>query len=313
MNEIYHRPVLLAEVVRYLSLREGLIIVDATLGGGGHAEAILDGIKPTGILIGIDKDIAAINAARNTLARFSQQVFFVNDDFGNLLQILKGLERPKIDGILFDLGVSSHQLDNAARGFSYQVDVPLDMRMDTSQVVTAADIISSYSKRDLTRIFSRYGEEKWSSRIAGFIVSERERRPIATTFELVEIIKEAIPASARRTGGHPARRVFQALRIETNAELSVLRGAIMDASELLSGGGRMLVISYHSLEDRIVKNSFRELSRGCTCPPKAPICTCGREPMFEVLTRKPIEASKEEVDGNPRARSAKLRVIEKLK
>lgn len=312
MNSHFHIPVLLAEVVEYLSPHNGAIIVDATLGGGGHAEAILNRIGPNGKLIGIDQDITAIETARIRLRKFSQQAFFVNDNFANLASILKERGISGTDGIVIDLGVSSEQLDKASRGFSYQEDAELDMRMSDRQEVSAADIIARYSKQELTRIFREFGEEKWASRIADFIVTERERKPITTTLGLVEVIKDAIPASARRRGGHPARRVFQALRIEVNAELESLRTVLAQAAEHLLIGGRLLVISYQSLEDRIVKTCFRKLSQGCICPATAPVCTCGNTVRFRILTKRPITPGAAEVDDNPRSRSAKLRVLERI-
>jgi 16S rRNA (cytosine1402-N4)-methyltransferase len=274
--------------------------------------AILDRIGPNGRLIGIDQDIRAIEAAQIKLQRFSQQAFFVNDNFVNLASILRERGISGTDGIVIDLGVSSEQLDNAVRGFSYQEDDALDMRMDQKKQMTAADIIADYSKQDLTKIFREYGEEKWASRIAEFIVIERERKPIKTASDLVSIIKDAIPASARRKGGHPARRVFQALRIEVNAELDSLKKVLDEAAGCLKIGGRLLVISYHSIEDRIVKDRFRELSQGCTCPASVPVCTCGKTVDFKILTKRPITPSVLEVAQNPRSRSAKLRALEKI-
>ena len=315
--EYRHTPVLLAEVTQQLSPHPGSIIVDCTLGGAGHAKRLLDLIAPTGILVGIDQDEAALDAADITL-RLGQQippenVVLLRGNFGDLDELLVEARVPYVDGFLFDLGVSSPQLDVPERGFSYNEDAPLDMRMDPGhQTLTAAEVIATYSEADLARIIREYGEERWASRIASFIVAARDRRPVTTTFELVDVIKAAVPAAARREGPHPARRTFQALRIEVNGELDVLRRALDTSVRWLASGGRVAVISYHSLEDRIVKSAFAEYARGCTCPPDLPVCTCGHEPVLRVLTRRAIVPTADEVGGNPRARSAKLRVAEKV-
>lgn len=310
--EYRHTPVLLAEVTQQLQLHDGSIIVDCTLGGAGHAKRIAELIAPTGILVGIDQDDAALTAARDTLP-LGQQVILLKGNFGELDALLIQATIPYADGFLFDLGVSSPQLDVGGRGFTYQEDVALDMRMDdsTSQP-TAADIINTYSESDLTRIIREYGEERWASRIAAFIVAARGRHPLTSTGELVELIKNAIPAAARRTGPHPARRTFQALRIEVNHELDVLQQGLESAIKWLRPGGRIAVISYHSLEERVVKRLFGELSQGCTCPPDLPICRCEHTPVLRIVTKKPVAPTAAEIDGNPRARSAKLRVAEKL-
>jgi len=309
--EYRHTPVLLTEVTQQLQLHDGSIIVDCTLGGAGHAKRIAELIAPTGILVGIDQDDAALTAARDTLP-LGQQVILLKGNFAQLDDLLIQATIPYVDGFLFDLGVSSPQLDVGGRGFTYQEDVPLDMRMDdsTSQP-TAADIINTYSEADLTRIIREYGEERWASRIAAFIVAARGRHPLTTTGELVELIKNAIPAAARRTGPHPARRTFQALRIEVNHELEVLQQGLESAIKWLRPGGRIAVISYHSLEERVVKRLFGELSQGCTCPPDLPVCRCEHEPVLRIITKKPVVPTAAEIDGNPRARSARLRVAEK--
>lgn len=310
--EYRHKPVLLAEVTKHLSLHPGSIVVDCTLGGAGHAKRIHDLIAPTGFLVGIDQDDAALVAAADAL-RLGQQGILLKGDFGELDTLLSEAGLAYADAFLFDLGVSSPQLDFAERGFSYHADASLDMRMNPAGGgSTAADVVDSYSESELTRILREYGEERWASRIAAFIVAARARRPIRTTGELVEIVKAAIPASARRTGPHPARRTFQALRIEVNHELEKLDGALRSAVRWLSSGGRIVVISYHSLEDRIVKNVFAELSRGCVCPPDLPVCRCGMKPVLHVVTKKAVVPSAEEIEANARARSAKLRAAEKV-
>lgn len=310
--EYRHTPVLLAEVTQQLSLHDGSIIVDCTLGGAGHAKRIAELIAPTGILVGIDQDDAALTAAADAL-RLGQQAVLIKGNFGDLDELLVQARIPYADGFLFDLGVSSPQLDVRGRGFSYHEDVPLDMRMDPSSTQpTAAAIIDSYSEADLARIIRDYGEERWATRIAAFIVAARARHPIETTAELVDVVKAAIPASARREGPHPARRTFQALRIEVNGELDVLERGLRAAVNWLAPGGRIAVISYHSLEDRIVKRIFTENSQGCVCPPDLPVCRCGKTPVLRIVTRKPVAPTTAEIEANPRARSAKLRVAEKL-
>jgi 16S rRNA (cytosine1402-N4)-methyltransferase len=310
--EYRHSPVLLAEVLQQLRLQPGSIAVDCTLGGAGHARRIADSIAPTGTLVGIDQDDAALIAATDTL-RLGQQTILLKGNFGDLDRLLVEAAIPYADAILFDLGVSSPQLDIPERGFSYKHDAPLDMRMDPgSGGPTAADVVAQYSQSELTRVIGEFGEERWASRIAEFIVAARGRRPIATTFDLVQVIKDAVPASARRGGPHPARRTFQALRIEVNRELEVLEGALRASVRWLAPDGRVAVIAYHSLEDRVVKTVFNELARGCTCPPDLPICVCGRVPVLRIVTRKAIVPSVEEIVSNPRARSAKLRVAKRV-
>ena len=311
--EYRHTPVLLAEVTQHLSLHPGSTIVDCTLGGAGHAKRIAELIAPTGTLVGIDQDDAALSAAADTL-RLGQQAVLIKGNFGDLDDLLVQAGVPYADGFLFDLGVSSPQLDVRGRGFSYHEDVPLDMRMDASSTQpTAAAVINTYSEDDLARILRDYGEERWATRIAEFIVAARARHPVETTGALVDIIKAAIPAAARREGPHPARRTFQALRIGVNGELSVLERGLRAAIRWLAPGGRIAVISYHSLEDRITKRIFAEHAQGCECPPGLPVCRCGRSPVLRIITRKPVVPTAAEIEENPRARSAKLRVAEKLK
>ncbi len=310
--EYRHTPVLLAEVTQQLSLQPGSIAVDCTLGGAGHARRIQDSIGPTGILVGIDQDDAALDAARSTL-RLGQQTILLKGNFADLDELLLQARIPYADAFLFDLGVSSPQLDVPERGFAYQVDAPLDMRMDPArQTPTAADVVATYSEEELTRVLREFGEERWASRIAAFIVAARGPHPLTTTGQLVDVVKAAIPASARREGPHPAKRTFQALRIEVNRELFVLDEGLRSAARWLRPRGRVAVISYHSLEDRIAKQVFLELSQGCTCDPGLPVCTCGHVPVFRIVTKRPITASDDEVERNPRARSAKLRVAERV-
>ncbi|MDR3685709.1 MAG: 16S rRNA (cytosine(1402)-N(4))-methyltransferase RsmH [Coriobacteriia bacterium] len=315
--EYRHTPVLLAEVTQQLSPHPGSIIVDCTLGGAGHAKRLLQLVVPGGLLVGIDQDDAALTAAEITL-RLGQQIppesiKLLKGNFGELDSLLMEAGVPYVDGFLFDLGVSSPQLDFPERGFSYREDAPLDMRMDPGhQTLTAAEVIATYDVADLTRIIRDFGEEKWAARIATFIGEKRARQPIETTRQLVEVIKAAVPAAARREGGHPAKRTFQALRIEINDELDVLKTGLDAAIRWLAPSGRIAVISYHSLEDRITKQTFVEFSQGCTCPPGLPVCTCGHEPVLRNLTRRAILPTPQEIEENPRARSAKLRVAEKL-
>jgi 16S rRNA (cytosine1402-N4)-methyltransferase len=311
-TEYRHTPVLLAEVTHYLSLRPGSIVVDCTLGGAGHASEIARSIAPDGLLVGIDQDDAALAAAADAL-RLGQQTILLKGNFGDLDTLLADSRIPYVDGFLFDLGVSSPQLDVPERGFSYHGDAPLDMRMDPAAGgITAADVVNSYQESDLARVIREYGEERWASRIAAFVVAARARRPVTTTSQLVDIIKSAVPAAARKDGPHPARRTFQALRIDVNHELDVLDTALEAAVRWLAPGGRVVVISYHSLEDRTVKQAFARLSQTCTCPPDLPVCVCGATPVVRVLTRRAVTPSAEELERNPRSRSAKLRAAEKL-
>lgn len=302
------------EVLEGLKIKPGGVYVDCTLGGAGHSEAILKelGTAPGGRLVALDQDPAAINAARERLASFGDSAVLVRSNFVKLIETLTSLDLTQVDGVLFDLGVSSHQLDNPARGFSYQYDAPLDMRMDPGQAVTARDLVNNLPVAQLAKIIKEYGEERWSARIAGFIGQEREVIPIETTGQLVEIIKKAVPAGARRQGPHPAKRTFQALRIALNHELEILEGAVLDAVQVLKPGGRICVLTFHSLEDRIIKDLFRRLASPCSCPRDFPVCVCAKEKKLKIVTTKPVVASQAELAGNPRARSAKLRVAEKI-
>ncbi|NLA59298.1 MAG: 16S rRNA (cytosine(1402)-N(4))-methyltransferase RsmH [Firmicutes bacterium] len=310
--EYHHVPVLANEVIERLLWRRDGVYVDATVGGGGHARLLLEHAGPEARLVAIDQDPRALKAARKALSDRAAQVVFIHSNFVHLQRVLLERELVPVDGILFDLGVSSPQLDVAERGFSYRHDAPLDMRMDPTAEVTAADLIATLSEDELTKILLEYGEERWAKRIAKFIVEERRHRPITTTGHLVEIVKAAIPAGARRVGPHPARRTFQALRIAVNRELEVLEKALVDAVNVLRPGGRVAVISFHSLEDRIVKNIFGQLATGCNCPPDLPVCICGKQAELKILTRRPIVPTEREIAANPRARSAKLRVAEKV-
>lgn len=316
-NEYRHIPVLLPECIEALHLSAGQTYVDATLGGAGHSLEVAKHIGRTGHLIGIDQDAVARKAARERLEALPDdvrpEIDVLDGNFGDLDSLLVAAQIPSIDAILFDLGVSSVQIDTPARGFSFKETGPLDMRMDPSnQTLTAAEIINTYNAADLARVIRQYSDEKWASRIAEFIVEARKEKPLTTSEELVEVIKAAVPASARRAGGHPAKRTFQALRIEVNGELDVLRTGLEAAIRWLAPGGHIAVISYHSLEDRIVKDLFKKMSTGCTCPPDLPICVCGNKPVLKVLTRKPILPSAEEIKRNPRSRSAKIRVAQRL-
>ena len=307
-----HIPVLLKETIHELKINPDGVYVDCTTGGGGHSEEIVKRLN-YGKLICIDQDLEALEAAKIRLRPWEKQIHFIHSNFVRLKDLVQGLGIDKLDGILMDIGVSSHQLDEADRGFSYHEDAPLDMRMDQqADIATAADIINSYAEEDLARIFWTYGEERWGKRVAAFIVEERKTRRIEGASELVDIIRRAIPRKARPEDKHPARKIFQALRIEVNRELEVLDKVIEDGIDLLRPRGRFCIISFHSLEDRIVKNQFKEKSTGCKCPPDFPVCICGRKPEVEIITKKPITATDRELDINPRARSAKLRVIEKL-
>lgn len=307
-----HRPVLLEEVLASLNPKRGGVYVDCTVGGGGHSLEILRRSSPDGRLVGLDQDPRALEAAARRLAPFAHRVTLVRENFVRLSHVLEDLGIAAVDGVLFDLGVSSPQLDRPERGFSYFADGPLDMRMDPAGPVTARDLVNNLSKDELAGIIARFGEERWAGRIASFIVKAREKEPIETTSRLVEIIKAAIPARSRRTGPHPARRTFQALRMAVNRELEVLPAALEKAVELLRPGGRLCVITFHSLEDRLVKKLFRGLANPCTCPPDFPRCVCGRRPLIRDVAPGGIEPSAQEVNDNPRSRSARLRVVEKL-
>ncbi len=305
-----HQPVLLAEVLEYLNPVSGGIYLDGTLGGGGHALEVLRLSSPEGRLLGIDRDIEALAAARQKLADFGERLLLFQDNFVNLERVLEqsGIER--VDGILLDLGVSSYQLDNPERGFSYMQDAPLDMRMDQSSAYTAYQVVNELSAAELTRIIRDYGEERFAAKIAAALKKSRE--PIRTTGQLAEIIKAAIPARNRREGPHPAKRTFQAIRIEVNRELEIIPQAILAGVRRLKPQGRLAVISFHSLEDRLVKKTFAELAHPCTCPRDFPVCACGKKPQVKNLTGKGITAQETELSQNPRARSARLRVVEKI-
>ncbi len=306
-----HKAVLLDEAVKYLNIKENGIYFDGTLGRGGHSSEILNNLSEDGKLIAVDRDIRAIREVEKKLGS-AENLILRHANFIDFDKVLKELSVEKVDGMLFDLGVSSPQIDNPDRGFSYQKEGPLDMRMNREQNLTAADIVNNYSQEEIKDIISDYGEENWAARIAEFIVKERQNKKIETTSDLVDIIKAAIPKGARRSGGHPARRTFQALRIATNDELNQLKVLINKAVDYLNPGGRIVIISFHSLEDRIVKHSFRELARDCVCPPDFPICVCDKTAELKVVTRSPIQASEKEIDENPRSRSAKLRAGEKI-
>lgn len=313
--EYRHIPVMLAEVLAELDPQPGEVVCDCTLGGAGHTVELAGRVAPDGLSIGIDQDDMALRAATERLAREvpQAQTLLLKGNFGDLDELLVEAEVPGVDCFLFDLGVSSPQLDIPERGFSYHEDAPLDMRMNSgNHTLTAAEVVNTYNEADLTRILRVYGDERHAARIARRIVERRAKAPIETTLQLVDVIKEAIPAAARRTGGHPARRTFQALRIEVNHELDVLDRGLRAAVRWANPGGRICVISYHSLEDRIVKHVFSELSQGCTCPPDLPVCVCGHVPIVEVRTRGPLVASDEEVATNPRSRSALMRVAVRL-
>lgn len=312
----HHIPVLLAECLEQLALKTHHTFVDATLGFAGHSREAAKLLGPQGTLIGIDQDEVALATATDTLEAIPvsdrPNLELLRGNFGDLDELLVSAEVPGIDAILFDLGVSSVQIDTPSRGFSFKENGPLDMRMDPGQqTITAAEIVNTYNAADLARVIRAYSDEKWASRIADFIVRARESERIETSEQLVEIIKAAIPASARRAGGHPAKRTFQALRIEVNSELTVLRNGLDAAIRWLNPGGRIVVISYHSLEDRIVKDSFASFANRCTCPPDLPMCACGKQPILDIVTRKPLLPTPEEIERNPRARSAKLRVAVK--
>ncbi len=307
--EFHHVSVLLNECIENLNIKEDGIYVDGTLGGGGHSYEICKRLGKNGRLIGLDQDMNAIKAAKERLSEFSEKVTFVHDNFSNLKFVLQSLGIEGVDGILLDLGVSSHQLDEAERGFSYMNDAPLDMRMNVENSFTAYDVVNTYSAKELDHIISSYGEERWSKRIAEFIVSEREKKPIETTFELVEVIKKAVPKGARKDGPHPAKRTFQAIRIEVNGELSILEDAVSDMTEVLNDEGRLCIITFHSLEDRLIKNAFKTAENPCTCPVEFPVCICGKKSKGKVITKKPILPTEKEIEENHRSRSAKLRVF----
>ncbi|KAB2954529.1 16S rRNA (cytosine(1402)-N(4))-methyltransferase RsmH [Heliorestis acidaminivorans] len=309
----HHVPVLLHEVLEYLHLQPEGIYLDGTLGGAGHSKVILQKLQGRGRLIGLDQDREALAAAAPRLKEFASQVTLVQSNFRHLEKVVEDLGLTgTLNGILLDIGVSSHQLDVAERGFSYRLDGPLDMRMNQDSTITAAMMLNEYSEEDLSKIFWNYGEERWGKRIAQKIVNRRVDKPFERTEELVEVIRQAIPAAARQEGGHPAKRIFQALRIAVNDELGALQEALQGAVKALAPGGRIVVITFHSLEDRMVKQFFAEQAHRCICPPALPVCACGKEALLKVLTKKPVEASSEELIHNKRAQSAKLRAAQKL-
>ena len=306
-----HKSVLLYETVDSLNIRPDGIYVDGTLGGGGHAYEVCRRLGEHGRLIGIDQDADAIAAATKRLEPFADKVTVVRSNYENIASVLHELGIEKVDGIYLDLGVSSYQLDTASRGFTYREDAPLDMRMDQRNTQTAADIVNTYSEMELYRIIREYGEDRFAKNIAKHIVRQRQEKPYETTGELIETIKAAIPAKIRATGGHPAKRTFQAIRIELNHELDVLNCSIDTMIDLLNPGGRLSIITFHSLEDRIVKKRFRDNENPCICPPEFPVCMCGRKSKGTVITRKPIVPGEEELEYNKRSKSSKLRVFER--
>lgn len=311
MSEFHHVSVLLDECIEGLAIKPEGIYVDGTLGGAGHSSQIAARLT-TGRLIGIDRDEVALAAAEKRLAPYSDRVTLVHSNFCEIASVLDELNIPGVDGILLDLGVSSPQLDDGSRGFSYMVDAPLDMRMDASDSLNAHTVVNTWPYEELKRILYEYGEERFAPQIASAICKRRETAPIATTLELVDVIRSAMPASALREKQHPAKRSFQAIRIAVNDELNSVARVMEDAIPKLNPGGRLAVITFHSLEDRIVKNAMAAAAKGCTCPPSFPVCVCGKKPKVKIITRKPIVSGEEELERNPRARSAKLRICEKL-
>lgn len=305
--EFHHTSVLLEESVTALITNAAGVYIDCTLGGAGHSAAIAARLAPEGHLISIDQDLVAVTTGKERLKQASCSVTVVHDNFRNLEAILNSLAIESVDGVLFDLGVSSYQLDTAERGFSYMQDAPLDMRMDPRQAISAYHVVNEYPEQQLAKVIIDYGEERWARRIAQFICKARQIKPVETTGQLVEIIKQAIPAAARREGPHPAKRTFQALRIEVNNELGILRNTFETAAKRLRVGGRLCIITFHSLEDRIAKQTMQGLTKACICPPQMPICVCQNKPTLKMLG-KPVLPSEDEVESNPRARSAKLRV-----
>lgn len=311
MNAFHHVSVLLEECLEGLDIKPDGIYVDGTLGGAGHSSQIVKRLT-TGRLIGIDRDPVALAAAGERLAPYKDRVKLVHANFCEMAQVLRNLKIPGVDGILLDLGVSSPQLDDGQRGFSYMVDAPLDMRMNSQDALSADAVVNTWSQEELRRILYAYGEERYAPQIAAAICRRREERPIRTTLELVDIIRSAMPPAALREKQHPAKRSFQAIRIAVNDELGAVEKAMADAIPLLNPGGRLAVITFHSLEDRIVKTAMAAAAKGCTCPPSFPVCVCGKKPQVKLVSRKPIVATAEELEVNPRSRSAKLRVCEKI-
>lgn len=310
--EFQHKSVLLQECIDALNIRPDGIYLDGTLGGAGHSSQIARRLTEGGRLIGVDRDRTALAAAKERLASYADRVTLVHSNFAEIDAILDSLGIPAVDGMLFDLGVSSPQLDDASRGFSYMADAPLDMRMDKDDVLTAGEVVNTWPQGELRRILYDYGEERYAPQIAAAICRAREKAPIETTLELVDIIRSAMPAQALREKQHPAKRSFQAIRIAVNDELGAVSRMMQAAVGRLNPGGRLAVITFHSLEDRIVKSEMQQAARGCTCPPEFPVCVCGKKPLVKLVTRKPIVSGPAELEENPRARSAKLRVAEKL-
>ncbi|MCR5476915.1 MAG: 16S rRNA (cytosine(1402)-N(4))-methyltransferase RsmH [Lachnospiraceae bacterium] len=310
MTDFQHTSVLLSETIAYMMIRPDGIYLDGTLGGAGHSSEICKALT-TGRLYGVDQDEAAIETASKRLAPFGERAQILRSNYENAVSLLKDRGVPGVDGILLDLGVSSYQFDDAERGFSYRYDAPLDMRMDRRQSLTAAEIVNEWPREEIARILREYGEEKFAANIARHIEERRKEKPVATTFELNEIIKAAIPAKMRAGGGHPSKQTFQALRIACNRELEVLENSIDGMIDYLNPGGRLCIITFHSLEDRIVKNAFRKAENPCTCPPNFPKCVCGKVPKGSVITKKPVIPTEAETEHNPRAHSAKLRVFQK--
>ena len=312
MRTFQHVSAMLAEAIEALNCRPGGIYVDCTLGGGGHSQAICEKIGPDGILIGLDQDDAAIEHNTIRLAPYASRIHLFHSNYVHLPEILSQLKIPAVDGILLDLGLSQYQLEGSGRGFSFQADEPLDMRMDQRQQISAHEIVNHYSQDELQRIFFGYGEERWSKRIARAIAEKRRRDPLQTTGQLVDLIRRAVPATAGKQKIHPATRVFMALRIAVNKELDCLENFLRFSTDLLKVGGRLCILSFHSLEDRMVKNHFRSLAQGCTCPPKLPQCVCNNHPKVRLITKKVLRPTKEEIAANPMARSTRLRAVEKL-
>lgn len=306
-----HKSVLLQETIKGLNIKPDGIYVDGTLGGGGHSYEIAKRLSEKGHLYGIDQDEAAIEAAGERLKEYTDRVTIIRDNYENAVSDLKQSGVTGVDGIILDLGVSSYQLDTVERGFSYKYDTALDMRMDLRQPLSAKEIVNDYSQADLARIIRDYGEDKFANNIAKHIVAARQKKPIETTYELNDIIKAAIPAKMRAEGGHPSKRTFQAIRIECNRELDVLKNSLEEMIRFLNPGGRICIITFHSLEDRIVKSMFKKQENPCTCPPGFPVCTCGKVSLGKVITRKPILPSEEELEVNSRSKSAKLRIFER--
>ena len=310
--EFRHTSVLIKETIEALNIMPGGVYLDGTLGGGGHAFEVCKKLNDNGRLYGIDQDADAIIAAGKRLEEFGKKAVIIRDNYCNAREVLREQGVDKVDGIVLDLGVSSYQLDTVERGFTYKYDTPLDMRMDQRQMLTARDIVNEYDEKTLYRVIRDYGEDSFAKNIAKHIVQARQHKPIETTFELNEVIKAAIPAKMRAVGGHPSKRAFQAIRIECNHELEVLKDTLGDLVHLLNPQGRLCIITFHSLEDRIVKSFFKEMEHPCTCPPEFPVCICGKLPSGRVVTRKPVLPSQEELEVNSRSKSAKLRVFERI-